>query len=81
MVKAGATVAGIKPVATPSLSDDQNEFNKLVNEIWSSSNAKVSNGKPLNEVLNAMNIVPDFTYDKSTSRYKTVICTSNTCRS
>ena len=62
LVKAGATVAGIKPIATPSLSDDQNEFNKLVNEIWSSSNAKVSSDKPLSEVLNAMNIAPDFTY-------------------
>src|SRR6185295_10422094 len=65
LVKDGATVAGIKPITSPSLSDDQNEFNKLVNEIWSSSNARVSNGKPLNEVLNAMNIVPDFIYDKS----------------
>ena len=42
LVKAGATVAGVKPTATPSLSDDQNEFNKLVNEIWSSSNTKVT---------------------------------------
>jgi hypothetical protein len=70
LVKAGATVAGIKPVVTPSLSDDQNEFNKLVNEIWSSSNARVSSDKPLNEVLNAMNIVPDFMYDKSHSDTK-----------
>jgi hypothetical protein len=65
LVKAGGTVAGIKPAVTPSLSDDQNEFNKLVNEIWSSSNARVSSDKPLTEVLNAMKIVPDFTYDKS----------------
>jgi hypothetical protein len=65
LVKVGGTVAGIKPAVTPSLSDDQNEFNKLVNEIWSSSNARVSSDKPLTEVLNAMKIVPDFTYDKS----------------
>jgi len=65
LVNAGATVAGIKPVATPSLSDDQNEFNNLVKEIWSSSNAKVSSGKSLMEVLHAMNLVPDFTYDKT----------------
>jgi hypothetical protein len=65
LVKAGATVAGVKPASTPSLSDDQNEFNKLVNEIWSSSNSNVSDGKPLNEVLNALNVVPDFTFDKT----------------
>ncbi len=64
LVKAGATVAGIKPVGTPSLSDDQNEFNKLVNEIWSSSNARVSSDKSLNEVLNTMNVTADFTYNK-----------------
>lgn len=64
LVKAGATVAGIKPTSTPSLSDDQNEFTKLVNEIWSSSNTKVTSDIPLGEVLNSMNIVPDFTYNK-----------------
>ena len=34
LVKAGAVLVGPKPDATPSLSDDQNEFAKLVNEIW-----------------------------------------------
>jgi (4-O-methyl)-D-glucuronate---lignin esterase len=61
LVKAGAMVAGVKPTATPSLADDQNEFNKLVNEIWSSSNTKVTEGKSLSEVLN---VVPDFAYTK-----------------
>jgi len=64
LVKAGATVAGVKPASTPSLSDDQNEFNKLVNDIWSSSHANVSEGKPVGEVLNEMHVIPDFTYDK-----------------
>jgi hypothetical protein len=64
LVKAGATIAGIKPVATPSLSDDKAEFDRLVNEIWASSNANVSEGKPLADVLNKMNIAADFTYTK-----------------
>jgi hypothetical protein len=67
LVKAGATVAGVKPIATPSLADDQNEFNKLVNEIWSSSNAKVTEGKSLSDVLN---IAPDFAYTKLNSSAK-----------
>ena len=67
LVKAGATVAGVKPTATPSLADDQNEFNKLVNEIWSPSNAKVSEGKSLSDVLN---IAPDFVYTKPNSSTK-----------
>ena len=65
LVKAGATVSGIRPVSTPSLSDDQNEFNKLVSEIWSSPNPNVSDGKPVGEVLHAMHVMPDFTYAKS----------------
>jgi len=65
LVKAGAMVAGIKPTSTPSLSDDQNEFTKLVSETWSSSRSNVSNGKSLTEVLKAMNVAPDFAYEKS----------------
>ncbi|SFP91742.1 F5/8 type C domain-containing protein [Parafilimonas terrae] len=64
LVKAGATVTGIKPVTTLGLSDDRNEFNKLVSETWSSSNTKVTEGKPVGDVLNTMNIAPDFTYTK-----------------
>ncbi|SHN40717.1 glycosyl hydrolase [Chitinophaga sp. CF418] len=64
LVRSGATVTGIKPIATPSLTDDPNEFNKLVNEIWASSNSKVTVAKPLSEVLSSLNILPDFEYTK-----------------
>jgi len=65
LVKAGAMIAGVKPSSTPSLSDDQTEFNKLVSEVWSAANPKVSDGNPLTEVFKVLNVVPDFTYDKS----------------
>lgn len=64
LVKAGATVAGIKPTMPFGLSDNTDEFNKLVNETWSSSNTKVIEGKSISDVLNAMNIGPDFSYTK-----------------
>lgn len=64
LVKAGATVAGCKPRSTPSLADDPNEFDRLVNEVWSSANPKVTEGKPLNDLLTAMDVSPDFTYDQ-----------------
>ena len=64
LVKAGATITGVKPTATPSLSDDQGEFDHLVNEIWGSHSAKVITGKSLSEVLPALHISPDFTYNK-----------------
>ncbi len=38
LVKAGAKVTGTKPQQSPSLSDNANEFELMVNEIWSSPN-------------------------------------------
>lgn len=64
LVKAGATITGIKPESTPSLADDQKEFQRIVNEVWNSGNSKVFANKPINEVLQALNIAPDFTYSK-----------------
>ncbi|PSR53423.1 glycoside hydrolase [Adhaeribacter arboris] len=64
LVKAGATISGVKPENTPSLKDDKQEFQRLVNEIWNSGNPKVMTGKELSEVLPALNIAPDFTYTK-----------------
>jgi hypothetical protein len=65
LVNAGATVTGIKPESTPSLEDDQQEFQSLVNEVWGAGNAKVTTGKALSEVLPAQNIQPDFGYQMS----------------
>ncbi|TMI89612.1 MAG: glycoside hydrolase [Bacteroidetes bacterium] len=70
LVKAGAAIAGVKPLTTPSLSDDEKEFKALVNEIWSPSNVKVTEGKSLGDVLNAMNVAPDFTYSKPQANTK-----------
>lgn len=74
MVKAGAVVAGEKPVGTPSLSDDQAEFKTIVNELWANekgANAvgkgKVYAGQPIAEVLASLKIVPDFEYTKPQS--------------
>ena len=70
LVKAGATVTGIKPENTPGLSDDQSVFKNLVNEIWSTVNRKVTTNEPLNDVLRKMNIAPDFSYTTSQSGTK-----------
>ncbi len=64
LVKEGAVVSGIEPQTTPSLSDDQNEFKKIVNEIWHSGNARVFTGKTIKEVLNTLHIAPDVAYTK-----------------
>lgn len=38
LVKAGAKVTGTKPEQSPSLADNQAEFQSIVNEIWNSAN-------------------------------------------
>jgi hypothetical protein len=67
LVKDGATISGIQPQQTASLTDNKEEFDRLVKEIWHSNNLKVLTGKELTEVLTAVNIEPDFTYTKSSS--------------
>jgi len=64
LVKAGATVTGVRPTTTLGLSDDKNEFDRLVSETWASSNTKVTEGKSVSDVLNAMKVKPDFSYTK-----------------
>ena len=72
MVSAGAVVIGQKPLQTPSLSDDPAEFTKIINELWANEKGEnkvgkgtVYGGSPIQEVLSALNITPDFTYTKS----------------
>ena len=71
LVKAGAIVAGPKPVKSPSLSDDPTEFITLANQLWgtgtgiqSVGKGKVYAGLSSAEVLKALNIAPDFEYTK-----------------
>ncbi|WP_340113249.1 glycosyl hydrolase [Maribellus mangrovi] len=72
MVTAGAVVAGQKPLSTPSLSDDAEQFNKLANELWPIENGintlgqgKIYIGYNIDEVLKKEQIVSDFSYTKT----------------
>jgi hypothetical protein len=64
LVKAGATIVGVKPEKSPSLRDSQAEFAALVKEIWGTDRPNVSADQPLAQVLQAKKIAPDFTYSK-----------------
>lgn len=70
LVKDGAIIAGIKPENTPGLSDDENEFKNIVNEVWDGSSTKVFTNKSLNDVIPSLNINPDFTYIKANANTK-----------
>jgi hypothetical protein len=71
LVQSGAIVAGPKPTDTPSLSDDAKEFQSIVDEMWGSGTGQQSHGKgkvyagPISaEVMQALQVVPDFEYTK-----------------
>lgn len=71
MVGEGAIVFGNKPLATPSLKDDAEQFAVLVDEMWPIENGintigegKIYTGYSLSEVLKSENIKPDFSYTK-----------------
>ena len=74
LVEAGATVAGLKPAGTPSLSDNAKEFQSLAEQLWGAGGAgnKVGKGqvygdKKLAEVLSEKQVVRDFEYTKPKS--------------
>ena len=62
---AGGVIAGVKPNKALGLHDSQQEFETLVNQIWSSNKHNVSTGKPLNEVLMQLKVEKDFTFNNS----------------
>ena len=67
LVVQGAIVAGDKPLGTPSLADNAEEFNKLSNELFGSGNGvitvgkgKVFAGQDAAAALKVLGIQPDF---------------------
>ncbi|HEX4485467.1 MAG TPA: glycosyl hydrolase [Terriglobales bacterium] len=64
LVKAGATVAGPKPISTPSLSDDTKEFQTIVDELWGSGKVQT---QALGDVLAGIKVSPDFEFTKPSS--------------
>jgi hypothetical protein len=71
LVEDGAIVAGPKPTDDPSLADNQQEFNRLNNELFGDGSGvhpvgkgKVYAGQSLPETVEALNIPRDFEYTK-----------------
>jgi hypothetical protein len=67
LVSAGAVVVGERPLDTPSLADDSQEFSRLVTALWGSADGKheygkgaVFSGRALDAVLLSLGIAPDF---------------------
>lgn len=63
MVKNGAYLLGDRPTVCPSMSDSQEEWNSLVNDIWGAGRKNVFSGKSISEVLATISVKPDFTCD------------------
>jgi hypothetical protein len=71
LVEQGAVVAGPKPTDTPSLADDQAEFDNLSDELFGDATGvhtlgkgKVFAGQDAASTLAALNVAPDFDHTK-----------------
>jgi hypothetical protein len=66
LVNAGAAIVGPKPVDSPSLADDQAEFQAIAGELWGPGIGKgrVFGGRTVAEALDAIGASPDFEYTK-----------------
>ncbi|TPV23642.1 glycosyl hydrolase [Pantoea anthophila] len=68
LVKEGATVVGLKPVRSPSLADDPDEFSRLTGLLWKNKtetaygDGKVVNSGNIEESMRLLNITPAFIY-------------------
>jgi hypothetical protein len=73
LVAAGAVVTGSKPVATPSLSDDDVQFRAIADELWGADpgaavhrtgKGTVYGNGSLADVLSRLGVTPDFEFTK-----------------
>ncbi len=73
LVAAGAVVAGPKPTATPSLSDDDKEFHRIADALWGAGDGAgehhqgsgtVYGDGSVGDVLQRMGVQPDFDHAK-----------------
>jgi hypothetical protein len=73
LVNAGAIVVGSKPTASPSLSDDDAEFRRIVDELWGAGKGAgehrlgagtVHGDAAIETVLSQLKVSPDFAYTK-----------------
>ncbi|MBL8205577.1 MAG: glycoside hydrolase [Blastocatellia bacterium] len=67
LVKAGATLTGVRPEKIVSLSDNQEDFKAIVAEVWGSGNKNVFLNQSIEQALAAKKIQADFTYTKPQS--------------
>lgn len=73
LVSAGATVAGARPLATPSLADNAEEFRSLTLALWGIENRKehpyglgrIINSSSVADGISDLKLEPDFSYQKS----------------
>ena len=61
--KAGVQICGERPTQKAELNGSEEEFNRLINEIWSRPN--VHAGQTMEQVLASLNVRPDFSYQSN----------------
>ena len=71
LVLKGASLVGARPLDTPSLADNQQEFVAIIKELWGSGHGvrtvgkgRVYAGMAISEAMSSMNVETDFSYSK-----------------
>ncbi|MGC4048416.1 MAG: glycosyl hydrolase [Paludibaculum sp.] len=67
LVQAGAVVVGNRPTGSPSLADQQAEFDAVADSLWGGSavgKGKVISGQDVNKALSVLGVARDFDYQK-----------------
>ncbi len=59
LAKAGVVIGGEKPQHPAGMTDNVEEFNRLVDEVWGSQLSNVTTGVPLADVLRSHGVEPD----------------------
>ncbi len=67
LVREGGILIGQKPIASPSLNDDDEQFQQLANQLWSGNTeeGRIINNKNIDDALNQLGIAADFSFSKT----------------
>jgi hypothetical protein len=58
----GAVIVGLRPEFKAGMQGDKEEFDRLVDQIWKSEKSNIHETENLEEVLNSLDLKPDFAY-------------------
>ena len=66
LANAGAVIVGKRPDKKAGMQGEQEEFNRLVKDIWALGKSNIRENESIQQVLGSLKLTPDFTYSSET---------------